>query len=181
MLTCYAEKRACYSLISYKTKKTQSCTDRSGTKIRTVRVRQDSCIYIVSNLFLIEARDGARHPVDVGSAPTGAERRPRTVRVRRSPSLRETGCWKSIGLPLAPTEVERRYEPFESGRTRLYTKGILLGYLLYIRRARDGTRTRDPDLGKVVLHQLSHSRIINKIFISKAGDGNRTHVFSLEG
>ena len=138
MLTCYAEKRACYSLISYKTKKTQSCTDRSGTKIRTVRVR-------------------------------------------RSPSLRETGCWKSIGLPLAPTEVERRYEPFESGRTRLYTKGILLGYLLYIRRARDGTRTRDPDLGKVVLHQLSHSRIINKIFIFKAGDGNRTHVFSLEG
>ena len=138
MLTCYAEKRACYSLISYKTKKTQSCTDRSGTKIRTVRVRQ-------------------------------------------SPSLRETGCWKSIGLPLAPTEVERRYEPFESGRTRLYTKGILLGYLLYIRRARDGTRTRDPDLGKVVLHQLSHSRIIKKIFIFKAGDGNRTHVFSLEG
>ena len=138
MLTCYAEKRACYSLISYKTKKTQSCTDRSGTKIRTVRVR-------------------------------------------RSPSLRETGCWKSIGLPLAPTEVERRYEPFESGRTRLYTKGILLGYLLYIKKARDGTRTHDPDLGKVVLHQLSHSRIINKIFIFKAGDGNRTHVFSLEG
>ena len=25
-------------------------------------------------------------------------------------------------------------------------------------KARDGTRTRDPDLGKVVLHQLSHSR-----------------------
>ena len=97
MLTCYAEKRACYSLISYKTKKTQSCTDRSGTKIRTVRVR-------------------------------------------RNPSLRETGCWKSSGLPLAPTEVECRYEPFESGRTRLYTKGILLGYLLYIRRARDGAR-----------------------------------------
>ena len=138
MLTCYAEKRACYSLISYKTKKTQSCTDQSRAE--------------TSN-----------------------------VRVRRSPSLRETGCWKSIGLPLAPTEVERRYEPFESGRTRLYTKGILLGYLLYIRRARDGTRTRDPDLGKVVLHQLSHSRIINKIFIFKAGDGNRTHVFSLEG
>ena len=120
MLTCYAEKRACYSLISYKTKKTQSCTDRSRAE--------------TSN-----------------------------VRVRRSPSLRETGCWKSIGLPLAPTEVERRYEPFESGRTRLYTKGILLGYLLYIKKARDGTRTRDPDLGKVVLHQLSHSRIKSAI------------------
>ena len=31
-------------------------------------------------------------------------------------------------------------------------------YFLFI-RARDGTRTRDPDLGKVVLHQLSHSRL----------------------
>ena len=28
-----------------------------------------------------------------------------------------------------------------------------------LKRARDGTRTRGPDLGKVVLHQLSHSRI----------------------
>ena len=31
-------------------------------------------------------------------------------------------------------------------------------YFLFI-RARDGTRTRGPDLGKVVLHQLSHSRM----------------------
>ncbi len=39
-------------------------------------------------------------------------------------------------------------------------KGILFkDPLLCIKRARDGTRTRDPDLGKVVLHQLSHSRI----------------------
>ena len=30
---------------------------------------------------------------------------------------------------------------------------------LFSLRARDGTRTRDPDLGKVVLHQLSHSRM----------------------
>ena len=105
MLTCYAEKRACYSLISYKTKKTQSCTDRSGTKIRTVRVRRSPSlretvhdIRWMSVLHRPEqsgdlersspaeffiARDGARHPVDVGSAPTGAERRPRTVRVRQ--------------------------------------------------------------------------------------------------
>ncbi len=33
------------------------------------------------------------------------------------------------------------------------------GYLFCVSmRARDGTRTRGPDLGKVVLHQLSHSR-----------------------
>ena len=30
--------------------------------------------------------------------------------------------------------------------------------IFYTKRARDGTRTRDPHLGKVVLHQLSHSR-----------------------
>ena len=37
-----------------------------------------------------------------------------------------------------------------------------------LQRARDGTRTRDPDLGKVVLHQLSHSRIslVRLYFIS---------------
>ena len=137
MLTCYAEKRACYSLISYKTKK--------------------------------------HNP--------------------------------------APTEVERRYEPFESGgvlhcarrcttsggcrfctdRSRAETSNVRVRQDSFIykrypfripfvyKKARDGTRTRDPDLGKVVLHQLSHSRIINKIFIFKAGDGNRTHVFSLEG
>ena len=37
------------------------------------------------------------------------------------------------------------------------------------KKARDGTRTRDPDLGKVVLHQLSHScvnvRICNDLKI----------------
>ena len=37
-----------------------------------------------------------------------------------------------------------------------------------LRRAIDGTRTRGPDLGKVVLHQLSHSRIslVRLYFIS---------------
>ena len=30
-------------------------------------------------------------------------------------------------------------------------------------RAEDGTRTRDPDLGKVVLYQLSHFRITARI------------------
>jgi hypothetical protein len=29
-------------------------------------------------------------------------------------------------------------------------------------RAEDGTRTRDPNLGKVVLYQLSHFRICSK-------------------
>ena len=38
---------------------------------------------------------------------------------------------------------------------------ILLDDLIfYTKRARDGTRTRDLHLGKVALHQLSHSRIV---------------------
>ena len=51
----------------------------------------------------------------------------------------------------ATTEAER------GSKTR---KGYPFGYpFLVPLRARDGTRTRGPDLGKVVLHQLSHSRI----------------------
>ena len=55
-------------------------------------------------------------------------------------------------------EVTRTFEPrLGSKNTK---KGIQHGYLFCVSmRARDGTRTRGPDLGKVVLHQLSHSRI----------------------
>ena len=44
-------------------------------------------------------------------------------------------------------------------KTKSYThkkKKPTTGFLN--KRARDGVRTRDPDLGKVVLYQLSHSR-----------------------
>ena len=40
----------------------------------------------------------------------------------------------------------------------------------------DETRTRDLHLGKVALYQLSYYRMC-----VGAGDGNRTHVASLEG
>ena len=46
--------------------------------------------------------------------------------------------------------------------------------LLEVLRAIDGARTRGLDLGKVARYQLRHYRI-------RAGDGNRTHVSSLEG
>lgn len=55
-----------------------------------------------------------------------------------------------------------------------------MGFRYIKRRAIDGTRTRDFHLGKVALYQLSHYRVLC-IFRYKAGDGNRTHVFSLEG
>ena len=34
-------------------------------------------------------------------------------------------------------------------------------FLLQTKRAENGTRTRDPDLGKVVLYQLSYSRVLS--------------------
>ena len=40
-----------------------------------------------------------------------------------------------------------------------FNKRTSIGCPFLLKRARDGTRTRGPDLGKVVLHQLSHSRI----------------------
>ena len=60
----------------------------------------------------------------------------------------------------ATTEAERRPRTFEPRRGSKTRKGYPFGYpFLVPLRARDGTRTRGPDLGKVVLHQLSHSRI----------------------
>ena len=41
-------------------------------------------------------------------------------------------------------------------------------------RAGDEIRTRDPHLGKVVLYQLSYSRIVH------GPNGNRTRVFTLK-
>ena len=75
------------------------------------------------------------------------------------------GAQRPVDVGFAPTEAKRRYEPV---RVRQDSFNIARGYpngypLSILRRARDGTRTRDPDLGKVVLHQLSHSRIKSAI------------------
>ena len=35
----------------------------------------------------------------------------------------------------------------------------------FLSRATDGVRTRDPDLGKVVLYQLSHCRVSFFVFL----------------
>ena len=39
----------------------------------------------------------------------------------------------------------------------------------FLSRATDGVRTRDPDLGKVVLYQLSHVRMGNAFQFSNRG------------
>ena len=55
MLTCYAEKRACYSLISYKTKKHNPAPTEVERRYKPFESgRTLAYIYIGSNLFLIE-------------------------------------------------------------------------------------------------------------------------------
>ena len=44
-------------------------------------------------------------------------------------------------------------------------------------RAGNGTRTRDPNLGKVVLYQLSYSRVTRSIDASGGGDKRCTISF----
>ena len=76
----------------------------------------------------------------------------------------------------ATTEAERRPQTFEPRRGSKTRKGYPFGYpFLVPLRARDGTRTRGPDLGKVVLHQLSHSRVC--CFVSVC----QTHLISYYG
>ena len=83
------------------------------------------------------------------------------------------------GLPqgaLRPRALELR----EPGRALLMIKGNSeTESPLIIKRARDGTRTRDPDLGKVVLHQLSHSRISQTIYFSVLFSSTK-HIISYE-
>ena len=70
------------------------------------------------------------------------------------------GAWGPGDLSFAPTGAERRPRTFEPRRGSNKTKrtSFWMSFCFNL-RARDGTRTRGPDLGKVVLHQLSHSRI----------------------
>ena len=61
---------------------------------------------------------------------------------------------QASALPLG--HVARRFRQ-EKGRPNFFS----IAGLLTIDGADDGVRTRDPDLGKVVLYQLSHVRMGN--------------------
>ena len=58
---------------------------------------------------------------------------------RYAETLELLAPWGSINLKMAPDLSDAIFE---------------------MKKARDGTRTRGLDLGKVALHQLSHSRIL---------------------
>src|SRR5581483_3318950 len=72
--------------------------------------------------------------------------------------------WRSDSGPkhLVPAEGSSEHE-----------KGAPFGApdLLFCSGADDGIRTRDPNLGKVVLYQLSHVRVVRETYQSPAGPG----------
>ena len=71
-------------------------------------------------------------------------------------------CRTSSGRSLCDNRNGVETSTFPPGGLEHNKKGYpFLDILFSFLRARDGTRTRDPNLGKVVLHQLSHSRMCN--------------------
>ena len=56
--------------------------------------------------------------------------------------------------------VQRRHPDLNRGMEVLQTSALPLGYAAGACRAGDRVRTGDPNLGKVVLYQLSYTRIV---------------------
>ena len=109
------------------------------------------------------ARDGVHGVLWAPSyAPTGAAAETSNLSFPCGVLFRaRRGAWRPVDAVLCTDRGgSRDLEPSGPVGPFYTQKGILFkDPLLCIKRARDGTRTRDPDLGKVVLHQLSHSRI----------------------
>ena len=57
-------------------------------------------------------------------------------------------------------EAQRRHPDLNRGMEVLQTSALPLGYAAHACRAGDRARTGDPNLGKVVLYQLSYTRIV---------------------
>jgi hypothetical protein len=100
-----------------------------------------------------------------GSAGTGTRTRmglpPQDFKSRASTDF----ATPARGLPLratsAPVRSRSRRNQFpKRKRERLRTAPVSVDWT---RRAGNGTRTRDPNLGKVVLYQLSYSRVLTSI------------------
>ena len=57
-------------------------------------------------------------------------------------------------------KAQRRHPDLNRGMEVLQTSALPLGYAAGACRAGDRVRTGDPNLGKVVLYQLSYTRIV---------------------
>ena len=105
----------------------------------------------------------AEHPVDVRFATTEAERRLQNVRwtfalqrPKRSGDCRTSGG-RSLCNDRSGAETSNLRVPAGLENTKKMVSNWIPSFCVSL-RARDGTRTRGLDLGKVALHQLSHSR-----------------------
>ena len=63
-------------------------------------------------------------------------------------------------FPQREREAQRRHPDLNRGMEVLQTSALPLGYAAGACRAGDRVRTGDPNLGKVVLYQLSYTRIV---------------------
>ena len=100
---------------------------------------------------------GARGPVDLGFATTGAKRRPN---------------------PGSGLRIRFFHEKAGDGAHEVRWTSALR------RPERSGDRTRDVSLGSVDAFASFHAkraRLLGPFCMKRAGDGNRTHVSSLEG
>ena len=115
----------------------------------------------------------AERPVDVRFATTGVETETSNLRVRRDwkyknnilmyplayQSARRCGmsCGHSFRNDRSGAETSNLRVPAGLENTKKMVSNRIPSFCVSF-RARDGTRTRGLDLGKVALHQLSHSR-----------------------
>ena len=111
-----------------------------------------------------------KRPDPGGAARTGKRPAPTSAAAGNAPAPRGPGCRERKGAllsegPLGGLEAKPGFEP---GVKALQASALPLGHfaekgpLETVRKcngADNGARTRDPNLGKVVLYQLSHVRL----------------------
>ena len=85
-------------------------------------------------------------------------------RPKRSGDCR-TSCGRSLCNDRSEAETSNLRVPAGLENTKKMVSNRIPSFCVSF-RARDGTRTRGLDLGKVALHQLSHSRIFVRIGVT---------------
>ena len=124
-----------------------------SVELRTVRTWQDRTYkkrdtHRISPLFRISlrARDVAERPGDVRLRRPERSVDIRTVRARQDSNTQETCC------PLDDPFILVTYPHFICIANSFSTKKRIPTLDILKKRARDGIRTRDPRLGKAILH-----------------------------
>ena len=109
----------------------------------------------------------------VASSVSG-KRSPAELTAHRGGSGNRTRVQGFAGPCLSHSAIPPQADPFESGRCRRAELTVSSRDGFRHLGADDGIRTRDPHLGKVMLYQLSHVRLLP----GRAGQASRTGVRS---